>query len=282
MTITAFSTITLKATPNGVTEAFTDNDSIQANSVRAYNNSTVEAFLSVGSIVNFPVPPNDSVILNKGAGNASLTAMTESGSATIRCTAIQETGSNGDAMGILDAVSVLKDAMGNQAMIDKAAKKISDANKISAANKKEADEALKTIADAKAATTETAAAKADLEAKIASHSFFVTKKSSELDAQQADIDKQRLSLKTLHQEWLDEIAKLQSVAEERHVEADKREAALDEQSKKNVEDASKNSADKAVNDAETKRLQDLNTLITKEKDKLDACKKRIADATKED
>jgi hypothetical protein len=282
MSITPFTTITLKASPDGVLDEFMDDDSIQANSIRAYNTSTVEAFLSVGSIVDFPVPPNDSIVVAKPEGVGKLSAKTESGSAVIRCTAIKETNSDGDSMGILSGIAILKDALDKQYLIDKAAKKIADANKISDANKKEAQDAANIIADAKSATLELALEMTAHDTKVAEHNDYVNKKTAELESKQNEINKKKLELEALHQEHLDKIAEMQAKAEKRHADADVRETELDKRDKKSIEDERVNIANNIANTKERRKLnEDIEALAT-EKEKFEARKKKIAAAAMED
>lgn len=282
MSITPFSTLTLKASPDGDVQEFTDYDSIHATSMRVTNTSTIEALLSIGTIVDYPVPPDEHLILSKLEGVSQVKARTESGVATIRCTAIRDANSEDDIMRTLTVVTVLRDALSNQELIDAAVKKISGANKISAANKAESDEALKTIAKAKADMEELAGEKTKHANNVAAHTIFVKKKETELENQQHEMNNQQKLLQQKYEEKFSEADELNKSAEKRHLSADKREKELDVRLKKIIEQENESIADRAVNESDRQANEKEKLRLAKDKEKLDARRKKLDEANKED
>lgn len=285
-----FKTITLKATPEGVTQVFTDIDSIQANSVRAYNKTTVEAFIAFGSssgerakatIDSFPVPPNDSVILFKDEGNDEVSVITESGNAVIRVTAIDES-KGGNTMDALALVSVLKDAMGSQKKIDTAISKLSAAKAISDEKKNEAKEAIKTISLAKTFQEELAKQKLTFDASVKSHAEFVAATESKFAIHQFDINNQRLSLEATSKDQVDKLTNLKAEVEERILAANLREKELQE-AERYISDSNKDLSKKITeHEIAKKSLLENQQSLAKEIEKFEARKKKIAEATREE
>lgn len=110
--IISYGTITIDAESSGYTIGqFVDIPSIQADLVRVYNVGTSEVFVGFGSsdaqeatatipakseeANAFPVPPKESVILHKGAGNDQVAVVTQGGKSPVRVTAVKAANSGG-------------------------------------------------------------------------------------------------------------------------------------------------------------------------------------------
>ena len=276
-----YSTITLQASPSGVTDKFTDVASVQAESMRVYNSGTVDAMISSGDIKSFPLPPKDSVILQKGEGTDEVTATTESGSTKILCTAVQSN-SGGDVMSSLQLVSVLKDAMGSQKQIEATLKRLNDTKAISDAKKAEALAAQQAIADAKAVADELAAKKASLDAMAASNADYVTKKTSEFTAMQADLDNQKLSLEEAAKKHAAVMAEALANADARHASADARERTLADKERAIAKVAADLAKDRESHEIEKAKVAQQKAALELANARVEAKKKKLLDATKDE
>ncbi len=283
--IIPFSTITLKADPSGASDKFIDNDSINAGSVRVHNSGTIEAFVAFGGAMateqSLPIPPKESLILFKDCGVDTVSAVTESGTATIRFTAIEEKNGS-DAMGGLEMVSVLKDAMGNQELIDAAVKKISDATDRLNTKKDEASEAAKTIVTAKMETAKLEKAKSDFEIVVQAHNDNVAAFNLAAEKTNEDIESKKIEAKTDYDNQCAVLSEIQ-----KNINADK--TALDSgradiQMRENVlaNNISAFAQDKANLEIAKGELADKQAVYDEAIAKFEARKKKLAEATKED
>lgn len=180
-------------------------------------------------------------------------------------------------MSSLELVSVLKDAMGSQKAIDASAKKISEANGISDAKRKEAQEAVQAIADVKAATIALGKDIKQHNDDVVSHVENMNRRNSQIIAQQADIDNQVLSAKEAFEKHSSAIAVMQAKAEERHVVADGRESAVSKREKDAASSENKNAQDAAKNKLDKDKIDADRAYLDSELEKLEARKKKLAE-----
>lgn len=285
MTVTPFSTITLRASPDGDRETFTDSDSINAESVRVYNSGTIEAFISFGddkvTACSFPIPPKESILLSKGNGIDTVSAITESGSATIRITAIEEK-KGSDVMTSLEMVSVLRDAMGNQKIIDTAVKKITDATDKLNTKKEEVSQAAKVIANAKLETSKLEKTKSDVDLAMRMHDASISAFNLAAKKTKEDIESKKTEAATAYADKCAEISEIQKKIDDDKLSLSFKESEI--QSREIALAANEDifAKEKINHEIDKKKLADKQANYDEAFAKFEARKKKLAEATKED
>lgn len=293
-----YGSISVEANTEGAVGTFKDITSIQATNIRVYNAGTVEIFVSTGSSEgekatatvptkdestgSFSIAPHTSEIITKNEGDDQVAAITAGGKSAVRFSAIKLPNAGGDLMSSLELVSVLKDAMSNQKMIDSAAKKIAEAHTISAAKRKEAQDSAKTIEDSVKILDEVVKSKAKLAEQIAEHQSIVGDFDVHTAKMQEIIEAQRQLAKDESEKQLDAIATLQQKAEDRHLSADKREADVSAREKTVNTKELLVEAREIQHEKATDKLIDEKSAHEDAVAKFNARKKKLEDATKED